>query len=77
MERNMTTDATTLASLCTNAVAAYIDACGGYCGPAFDASLDGLLAVEATNWRTWRADGFDWPAVRSGLTAAWAERAGA
>ena len=68
---NASTD--TLASLCTNAVAAYIDACG----PAFDASLDGLLAVEATNWRTWRADGHDWPAVRTGLTAAWAERAGA
>jgi hypothetical protein len=73
MEHNMNASTDTLASLCTNAVAAYIDACG----PAFEASLDGLLATEAANWRTWRADGFDWPAVRASLTAAWAERAGA
>ncbi len=69
----MTTDAATIASLCTNAVAAYIDACGSYMEP----SLNGLLETEAANWRTWRADGYDWPAVRAGLTAAWVERAGA
>jgi len=67
----MNASTNTLANLCTNAVAAYIDACGSHMEP----SLSGLLATEATNWRTWRADGHDWPAVRIGLTAAWAERA--
>lgn len=70
---NATTATDTLASLCVNAVAAYIDACG----PAFEASIEGLIATEAANWRTWRADGYDWPAVRAGLTAAWADRCGA
>ena len=58
----------TLASLCTSAVAAHIDACG----TAFEPGLAGLLAVESANWRTWRADGYDWPVVRAGLTDAWA-----
>ena len=68
---NASTD--TLANLCTNAVAAYIDACGSYAEPC----LEGLIVTETANWRAWRADGYDWPAVRTGLTAAWAERAGA
>ncbi len=67
------TRANKLAALCTEAVRQYIEACGSVVEP----SLTGMMEVEAANWRTWKAEGFDLLTVGNGLTAAWADRCGA
>jgi hypothetical protein len=58
----------TLAALCTEAVRQYIEACAS----PDDATLEGLLQTEATNWGAWKTEGHTWGTVRVGLQAAWA-----
>jgi len=59
---------TTLAALCTEAVRQYVAACAS----PDDATLEGLLQTEATNWGTWKTEGHTWGTVRVGLQVAWA-----
>ena len=40
------------------------------CGTLYKPTLEGLIATEAANWRTWLADGYEWPAVKAALAAA-------
>lgn len=61
-----------LASLCTDAVNAFIEACGD---GEYPPSLSGLLDVESNNLPTWETDGYEsWPVIRHGLVTAWGER---